>query len=185
MAESLQKWLGRNRPPRVQITYDVETLGAIEKKELPFVVGILADLMGDRKVDTKLKDRKFVDVDRDNFPSLMDSLAPRLSYKVSDQLADGGDDLNVSLTFKSVDDFRPDRVLLQLSGYQPDDAQERIPEPPEDDEEAQAAYPKIEAIANLYEEHRYLAELLAKVDLKENLADLLRDMAGGDEEGGE
>lgn len=184
MAESLQKWLGRNRPPRVQITYDVETLGAIEKKELPFVVGILADLLGDQAAEKKLKDRKFTEIDRDNFPSLMDSLAPRLSYKAGNALEDGGDDLNVSLTFKSVDDFRPDRVLLQLSGYQPDDAQERLPEPADDDEEAQAAYPKIEAIANLYEERKYLAELLAKVDLKENLADLLREMMGG-EEGGE
>lgn len=182
MAESLQKWLGRNRPPRVQITYDVETLGAIEKKELPFVVGILADLLGDQTTDVKLKDRKFTAIDRDNFPSLMDSLAPRLSLKAKNTLEDGGDDLNVNLTFRSVDDFRPDRVLLQLSGYRPDDAQERIPEPEDGDEEAQAAYPKIEAIANLYEERRYLAELLAKVDLKENLADLLREMTGGDDE---
>ena len=78
MAESLQKWIGRNRPPRVQITYDVELGGAIEKRELPLVVGILSDLSGmPENPLPKLKDRRFVEIDRDNFTDIMAKIGPR------------------------------------------------------------------------------------------------------------
>jgi len=79
MSDSLQKWVGRNRPPRVQITYDVETGGAVEKKELPMVVGLLADLSGQPLNPLpKLKERRFIEVDRDNFTGVMTKIAPRL-----------------------------------------------------------------------------------------------------------
>ena len=85
MADSLQKWVGRNRPPRVQITYDVEIGDAIEKKELPFVVGLLADLSGDQ-VDAKpkLRDRRFVEIDRDNFNEVMVKISPKVGVKIPD-----------------------------------------------------------------------------------------------------
>ena len=87
MADSLQKWVGRNRPPRVQITYDVEIGDAIEKKELPFVVGLLADLSGDQ-VDSqpKLRDRRFVEIDRDNFNEVMAKISPKVGVKIPDVL---------------------------------------------------------------------------------------------------
>ena len=79
MSDSLQKWVGRNRPPRVQITYDVESGDAVEKKELPFVVGIMADLSGQPLLPlAKMKDRRFVEIDRDNFKEIMGKIAPRL-----------------------------------------------------------------------------------------------------------
>jgi type VI secretion system protein ImpB len=85
--ESLQKKIGRVRPPRVQITYDVETGGAIEKKELPFVVGVLADLSGQPdKPLPAVKDRNFVEVDRDNFDKVLAKMAPRLVFKTDNKL---------------------------------------------------------------------------------------------------
>ena len=83
MADSLQKWVGRNRPPRVQITYDVEIGDAIEKKELPFVVGLMSDLSGNPAEPLpKLRDRRFVEIDRDNFNEVMGKITPRLDLKV-------------------------------------------------------------------------------------------------------
>jgi type VI secretion system protein ImpB len=79
MSNSLQKWVGRNRPPRVQITYDVEIGDAVEKRELPLVVGLLADLSGQPATPLpKLKERRFVEIDRDNFDEIMGKVAPRL-----------------------------------------------------------------------------------------------------------
>lgn len=87
MAESTQHKLGRNRPPRVQITYDVHTNGAIEMRKLPFVVGILSDLAGNPAQPLpKLKDRKFVKLDRDTFGSVMAGIAPRLVLQVDNKL---------------------------------------------------------------------------------------------------
>ena len=77
MSDSLQKWVGRNRPPRVQITYDVEIGDAIESRELPLVVGIMADLYGQPLVPPpKLKERRFIEIDRDNFDGVMGKIAP-------------------------------------------------------------------------------------------------------------
>ena len=103
--DSTQKWLGRNRPPRVQITYDLETGGAIQKKELPLVVGILADLAGDTK-DAEplaaLKKRKFVEIDRDNFNDVLKSIGPTLTIKGKE------------LKFNKIDDFRPESIVTQV-----------------------------------------------------------------------
>src|SRR5947209_8241087 len=94
--ESTQKKLGRIRPPRVHITYDVETGGAIEKRELPFVVGIFADLSGvPDKPLPKLKDRKFIDIDRDNVDQVLAKQTPRLVFKVDNKLKNDDSKLGV------------------------------------------------------------------------------------------
>jgi len=117
-SESLQHKMdqGRGGPPRVQITYDVETEGAPVKTELPFVVGVLADLSGQPKDPLKpIVDRKFVPIDRDNFNDVLAQAAPRVALKVPNRLS--GDDkgqLGVDLSFKSMDDFEPARVAEQV-----------------------------------------------------------------------
>jgi type VI secretion system protein ImpB len=114
-SESLQHKLDRVRRPRVQITYDVETNGAMVKTELPFVVGILADLSGQPKEALKpLKDRKFVPVDRDNINDVLKKSAPRLAMKVQNRLTDENTKLAVELNFKNMDDFSPARVAEQV-----------------------------------------------------------------------
>jgi len=106
--EGTQKWLGRNRPPRVQITYDLETRGAIEKIELPLVVGILADLGDPDRAETvaDIKKRKFVDIDRDNFNDVMFAIKPQLTVKV--------DGAAQQITFETIDDFTPDRLVEKV-----------------------------------------------------------------------
>jgi type VI secretion system protein ImpB len=113
--ESLQKKIGRVRPPRVQITYDVETGGAIQKKELPFVAGVLADLSGDPAAPLPaVKDRKFVQVDRDNFDKVLAKMAPRLAFKVDNKLSDDDTKIGVEVRFSSMEDFEPQRVAEQV-----------------------------------------------------------------------
>lgn len=115
-SESLQHKLDRVRRPRVQITYDVETGGAMQKVELPFVVGVMADLSASPKEALKpLKDRKFVPIDRDNFNDVMKRATPRLALKVDNKLT-GEDDskLAVELNFNHIDDFEPARVAEQV-----------------------------------------------------------------------
>jgi type VI secretion system protein ImpB len=115
MPESTQHKLDRIRPPRVQITYDVEIGGAIQKKELPLVVGIMADLSGKPDVPLpKLKDRKFVEIDRDNFNDILKATAPRLALRVDNKLANDGSKLNVELRFSHLDDFNPIQVVKQI-----------------------------------------------------------------------
>ncbi len=119
MPESTQHKLDRIRPPRVQITYDVEIGGAIQKKELPLVVGILADLSG--KPDTplpKLKDRKFVEIDRDNFNDILKATNPRLALRVDNTLANDGSKLNVELRFQNMEDFGPLNIVKQVKPLQ-------------------------------------------------------------------
>lgn len=112
MAESTQHKLDRIRPPRVQITYDVEIGGAIEKKEIPFVVGVLADLSGMPEAPLpKLKERKFVEIDRDNFSDVMASTAPHLTFRVSNKLANDGSAMGVELRFNNIDDFGPLSII--------------------------------------------------------------------------
>lgn len=164
MTESLQHVLDRVRRPRVHITYDVEIGDAIEMKELPFVVGVLADLSGDRDPDTPLppiKKRKFVDLDRDNFNEIMEKIAPRLAMQVDNVLAkkegseeggdakDGGEDtlINALMNFKSMDDFEPVNIIKQ-----------------------------IEPMAKLYETRTKLRDLVAKLDGNDNLDHLLMDV---------
>jgi type VI secretion system protein ImpB len=116
MSESMQHKLDRVRRPRVQITYDVETNGSMQKIELPFVVGILADLSGQPKEALKpLKDRKFVPIDRDNFNSVLAKATPRLNVKVQNRLTDEDTKLAVELNFKHMDDFAPARVAEQIA----------------------------------------------------------------------
>lgn len=115
MPESTQHKLDRIRPPRVQITYDVEIGGAIQKKELPLVVGIMADLSGKPENPLpKLKDRKFVEIDRDNFNDILKASTPRLALRVDNKLANDGSKLNVELHFNHMDDFTPLEVVKQI-----------------------------------------------------------------------
>lgn len=114
--ESLQHKLDRVRKPRVHITYDVEIGDAIEMKEIPFVVGILGDYSG--KPDEplpKLKDRKFIEIDRDNFDTVLERMKPRLAYRVDNKLTDDDTKMSVELRFKSIDDFHPERVADQIT----------------------------------------------------------------------
>jgi len=111
MSESTQHKLDRVRPPRVQITYDVEIGGAIQMKELPFVVGILADLAGQQDALPRLKDRKFVQIDRDNFNQVLGNIAPKLKYSVPNQIKKDGSSFGVELTFRHLDDFHPTAIV--------------------------------------------------------------------------
>ncbi len=116
MAESLQHKLDRVRRPRVQITYDVETGGAMKKTELPFVVGVLSDLSGQPKVPLQpLKERKAVYIDRDNFNDVMTKAGTRLALRVPNKLTDPNSKLAVELNFKHIDDFEPARVAEQIA----------------------------------------------------------------------
>jgi type VI secretion system protein ImpB len=112
--ESTQHKLDRVRRPRVQITYDVETNGAMVKSELPFVVGVLADLSGQPKEKLPpMKQRKVVNIDRDNFNNVLEKAAPRVAMKVDNKISGEGR-LGVELNFKHLDDFEPARVAEQV-----------------------------------------------------------------------
>ncbi|HLI04651.1 MAG TPA: type VI secretion system contractile sheath small subunit, partial [Terracidiphilus sp.] len=115
--QSAQHKLDRVRPPRVQITYDVEVGGAIEVKELPFVVGVLGDFTGNPEQPLpKLKDRKFVEVNPDNFDTVLEGMKPHLSFTVENKLSDEADapNLKIDLKFKKMEDFEPGNVARQV-----------------------------------------------------------------------
>jgi type VI secretion system protein ImpB len=115
--ESTQHRLDRVRPPRVQITYDVEVGGAIELKELPFMVGVLGDFTGQpEKPLAKLKERKFVEVNPDNFDTVLEGMKPHLSFQVENKLSEESEapNLKVDLHFKSMDDFSPQNIARQV-----------------------------------------------------------------------
>ncbi|BBO81516.1 type VI secretion protein [Desulfosarcina ovata subsp. sediminis] len=153
MAESLQHTLDRVRSPRVQITYDVEIGDAIEMKEIPFVVGVLADLSG--KPDEplpKVKDRKFVEIDRDNFNQVLAGMKPRLAYRVDNKLTDDDSKMAVELRFKSLDDFHPERVAEQVT-----------------------------PVRKLVEARKRLSDLLAKLDGNDKLDEMLQDVLNNTE----
>jgi type VI secretion system protein ImpB len=153
MSESTQKKLSRVRPPRVQITYDVETGGAIEKKELPLVVGIMSDLAGKQEnPQLPIKTRKFVEIDRDNFNDVLASIGPRLAFQVTNTLKDDDSKLNVELRFKKIDDFRPESVVQQ-----------------------------VEPLRKLFEARQRLNDLLGKLDGNDDLDALLQDVAANTE----
>ena len=154
MSESTQKKLTRIRPPRVQITYDVETGGAIEKKELPLVVGIMADLAGKpEKAMVPVKARKFVEIDRDNFNDVMASINPRLAFQVSNRLKNDDTKLNVELKFQRIDDLRPEAIVQQ-----------------------------VEPLKKLFEARQRLNDLLAKLDGNDDLDALLQEIAANTED---
>jgi type VI secretion system protein ImpB len=113
--DSLQKKLSSVRPPRVHITYDVETNGAIEKREIPFVVGVLADLSGvPEKPLPPVADRNFVQIDKDNFDAVLEKIEPRLAFKVDNRLSEDDNKLGVELRFKRMADFEPAAVAKQV-----------------------------------------------------------------------
>jgi type VI secretion system protein ImpB len=153
MSESQQHKLDRVRRPRVQITYDVETNGAMQKVELPFVVGVLADLSGKPKEALKpLKDRKVVQIDRDNFNDVMAKATPRLAFKVPNKLTDPNTQVPVELNFKHIDDFEPARVAEQ-----------------------------IEPLRDLLEMRHKLNQLLSKMEGNDKLEALLGEVLGNTE----
>jgi len=152
--ESIQKRLEKVRPPRVQLTYDVEKGDAIEQKEIPFVVGVLGDFSGQpEQALPRIKDRKFVNVDLDNFDEVMDGMAPRAAYRVPNKLSDAGGEFAVEMTFKSIDDFRPEAVVQQ-----------------------------VEPLRKLLEARTKLADLRNKVAGNEKLEDLLNDVLANTEQ---
>jgi len=115
MSSSIHDKLNRVRKPRVHITYDVETEGAQIQRELPFVVGILADLSGKpAQAPRPLKERKFVEIDRDNFNAVLASIGPRLQMTVPNTLTSAGGSLPVELTFQHIDDFEPLKLIKQV-----------------------------------------------------------------------
>jgi type VI secretion system protein ImpB len=153
MPESTQHKLDRVRPPRVQITYDVEIGDAIVMKELPFVVGIMADLSGQPEEPLPpLKQRKYVEIDRDNFNDIMKAIGPRLALRVDNKLAGDGEKLSAVLNFSNLDDFSPLNVLKQ-----------------------------IKPLADLFEARTRLADLLTKLDGNDALDALLRDVVKNSE----
>ncbi|OEU52958.1 MAG: type VI secretion system-associated protein [Desulfuromonadales bacterium C00003096] len=146
--ESLQHKLDRVRSPRVHITYDVEIGDAIEMKEIPFVVGVLGDLSG--KPDEplpKLKDRKFIEIDRDNFNNVLEGMKPRLAFKVDNKLTEEDTKIAVELRFKSIDDFHPEQVADQIT-----------------------------PVRKLVEARQRLSDLLNKLDGNDRLDELLQDV---------
>lgn len=115
--DSVQKRLEKVRPPRVQLTYDVEIGDSIEQKEIPFVVGVLGDFTGQQDPEKplpKLKERKFVNVDLDNFDEVLKGMAPKASYRVKNKLSADGGEFAVNLEFGKMDDFRPEAVVQQV-----------------------------------------------------------------------
>ena len=117
--ESTQHKLDRVRAPRVQLTYDVEVGDAIEKKELPFVAGVLGDFSGNPEAPLpKLKERKFVNVDKDNFNDVLKGIGPRLQFQAENRLAGDGSRIGVELKFNNLSDFEPEQVVKQVEPLQ-------------------------------------------------------------------
>ncbi|ACB36343.1 type VI secretion protein, VC_A0107 family [Leptothrix cholodnii SP-6] len=116
MATSSQKFIARNRAPRVQIEYDVETYGAEKKVQVPFVMGVLADLSGKPAEPlAPVADRKFLEIDVDNFNSRMKSMKPRVAFQVANELTGEGN-LAVDISFETLDDFSPAAVARKVEG---------------------------------------------------------------------
>ena len=112
MADSVHDKLKRVRKPRVHITYDVETEGAQELKELPFVVGVLGDFSGDSAIAKKaLKERKFVDLKKDKFDQVMARIEPAVKLKVDNTVEKNGKEFEVNLKFRSMEDFEPEQIV--------------------------------------------------------------------------
>ena len=146
--ESTQHKLDRVRPPRVQITYDVEIGGAIELKELPFVVGVLGDFSGKpEEALPRLRDRKLIEIDRDNFDKVLAGMKPRLAYQAENKLTGDGGKMGVELRFNSMEDFEPDRVVQQ-----------------------------VEPLRKLVEARRRLSDLVSKMDGNDRLEELLQQI---------
>jgi type VI secretion system protein ImpB len=153
MAESIHNKLKRVRKPRVHITYDVETNGAVATKELPFVMGVMGDYSGDNTKDKKaLKDRKFSQIDRDNFNEIMAKTAPKLNLKVENTLVNDGSEMSVNLDFNHIEDFEPHKIVEQ-----------------------------VEPLKQLLQTRDKLRDLLSKADRSEELEDLLESILNNTE----
>ena len=147
-SESVHGKLDRVRKPRVHITYEVETEGAAVVKELPFVVGVLGDFSGQPTEPLKpLKDRKFIQIDRDNFNDVMAGMNPGLKMRVDNTLSEEGGEMAVDLKFNSIEDFEPARVAQQVP-----------------------------ALRALLETRAKLRDLMSKVDRSEELEGLLEQV---------
>jgi type VI secretion system protein ImpB len=158
----------RVRPPRVHISYEVELNGAMQMKELPFVVGVLADLSGNPADPLpKPMDRKFTDIDRDNFDDVLGSMKPRLAYKVDNKLAADGSELSVELDFTKMADFTPDNVARQVK-------------PLNDLIEVRT---KLKALLNRTEGNDRLEELLEAIMDNSEMRDKLKDVLGAERPG--
>lgn len=145
---SVHDKLKKVRKPRVHITYDVETEGAVEVKELPFVMGVMGDFSGDPTEPLKpLRDRKFIQVDRENFDQVMRRMAPGLKIRVENVLKGDGSEMPVSLKFESLEDFEPARIVEQ-----------------------------VEPLRKLMETRNKLRDLMAKADGSEQLESLLEEV---------
>jgi type VI secretion system protein ImpB len=115
--QSSQKFIQRNRAPRVQIEYDVEVYGAEKKIQLPFVMGVMSDLSGKPAEDLPpVEDRSYLEIDVDNFDSRLKAMKPRTAFTVPNTLTDDGGDLMVDITFESMDDFSPAAVARKVDG---------------------------------------------------------------------
>lgn len=151
--ESIHDKLSRVRKPRVHITYDVETEGAMVKKELPFVVGVMGDFSGNNTNLKPLKDRRFIQIDRDNFDDVLRRMSPKLKLKVDNKLSDDGSQMSVELAFNSMDDFQPASIVNQ-----------------------------VEPLRQLMETRNKLRDLMTKVDRSEELEDLLERVLNNSDE---
>jgi len=148
MAKSIHDKLKRVRPPRVHITYDVETEGAVVQKELPFVVGVMGDFSGNPTEPLKpMKDRKFIQIDRDNFNDVMTRMTPGLNLRVENTLQGDGSELAVQLKFNALENFEPAHVVQQ-----------------------------VEPLRKLLETRDKLRDLLTKVDRSQDLENVLEQV---------
>lgn len=148
MSDSIHDKLKRVRKPRVHITYDLETNGSIVEKEIPFVMGVMGDYSGDNTEGKKtLKDRKFSQIDRDNFNDIMTKVNPQLRMKVENLLENDGSEMSASLDFKTMEDFEPHRIVEQL-----------------------------EPLKKLMDTRNKLRDLLTKADRSEDLEAILEDV---------
>lgn len=146
--ESIQHKIDRVRPPRVQITYDVEVGGAMELKELPFVIGVMGDFVGKPEDPLPaLKNRKFVEIDADNFNQVLSGMKPRVAYSVENKMQDDGSKMGIDLTFNNIEDFEPDNVVQ-----------------------------KVEPLRKLVEARQKLSDLRSKMDGNEKLENMLNDI---------
>jgi len=148
--ESIQHKIDRVRPPRVQITYDVEVGGAIELKELPFVVGVMGDFVGKSEDPLPaIKNRKFVEIDPDNFNQVLAGMKPRVAYSVDNKMQNDGSKIGVDLKFTNIEDFEPDNVVQQ-----------------------------VEPLRKLVEARQKLSDLRSKMDGNDKLETMLNDIIG-------
>jgi len=146
--ESTQHKISRVRAPRVHLTYDVEVGGAIETKELPFVVGVMGDFSGKPEQPLpRVRDRKLIEIDRDNFDQVLAGMKPRLALRVDNKLAGDGSKMSVDLRFSKLEDFEPDNLVQQ-----------------------------VEPLRKLVEGRKKLSDLLSKTDGNDRLEELLQDI---------